>query len=75
MTECGSSFIQSYGFNAETLELDIRWHDGVHRRYKGVTQKRFDAFVKAESKGRHFSSSIMGKYEWVPVLAEEGETE
>ena len=63
MFDCDSSLIARYGYDPKTLEMDIDFKVGGIYRYKGVTQERFEDFLRSPSKGKHFLSNIKGKYE------------
>jgi hypothetical protein len=65
MFDCESSLIARYGYDPAKLEMDIDFHKGGIYRYRGVTQERFEEFLRAPSKGKHFLSNIKGKYETV----------
>lgn len=64
MFPCESSLIRAYGYDPETLEMDIEFNNGGTYRYSGVTQERFNEFLRAESKGKHFLAEIKGKYDY-----------
>ena len=65
MFDCSSSLIHSYGFDPASLEMKVKFNEGGTYVYKGMTQDRFEEFVRAPSKGKHFLKAIKGKYEWV----------
>jgi hypothetical protein len=65
MFECESSLISAYGYDPKALALDIEFHSGGTWRYLGVTQERFEEFLRSRSKGKHFLAHIKGKYEAV----------
>lgn len=64
MFPCESSLISAYGYDPKALQLDIDFHKGGVYRYSGVTQDRFEEFLRASSKGQHFLQHIKGKYDF-----------
>lgn len=64
MFSCDSSLIESYGYDPKKLELDINFHKGGVYRYFGMTQERFEQFLRSGSKGKHFLAEIKGKYDF-----------
>ena len=67
MNQCDSTLIHSYGYDPATLQLDIEFHKGGRYRYSGVTQERFEDFLRSTSKGKHFLAEIKGKYEFQKI--------
>jgi len=63
MHPCTSSLLSEYGYKPETLEMRATFKDGTTWAYKGVTPERFQAFIEAPSKGKHFMANIARKYE------------
>ena len=59
--------ITTYGYDPATLQLDIEFHKGGRYRYSGVTQERFEDFLRSTSKGKHFLAEIKGKYEFQKI--------
>jgi len=68
MHPCTSSLLSAYGYKPETLELRATFKDGTTWRYLGVTPERFQAFIEAPSKGKHFMREIARKYQKEAVL-------
>jgi KTSC domain len=62
-----SSGLVSIGFAPKARVLEIEFRSGAIYRYLGVPPTVFEAFKKAESKGRYFAQSIRGKYEFQRV--------
>ena len=59
-----SKSIASIGFHSELRVLEIEFRSGALYRYFSVPRSIFEALQKAESKGRYFSQSIRGKFEF-----------
>ena len=64
MFDCDSSLIARYGYDPATGEFRVEFNQGGTYVYKGMTLERFEEFLRAESKGKHFLKAIKGKYEW-----------
>lgn len=66
-----SSQIASAGFDAGTQTLALQFKSGgpVYH-YSGFTQEQYDAFLKAESKGKHFGAHIKGKFDFQKIEPE-----
>jgi frataxin-like iron-binding protein CyaY len=56
-----SSNIVSVGHDAEGQILEVEFKNGVYRYFE-VSPEAHQAFVSAESLGRHFQEHIRGKY-------------
>ena len=50
-----SSNVASYGYDAESQTLEVKFQSGQTYRYSKVTQAEFDALKKAPSIGKHVS--------------------
>lgn len=59
-----SKSIASIGFRSELRVLEVEFRSGALYRYFSVPRSIFEALQKAESKGRYFSQSIRGKFEF-----------
>lgn len=69
-----SSQIHSVGFDAgrQTLAMQFRSGGPVYE-YAGVTQEQYDAFLAAESKGKHFGAHIKGKFDFEKIAPPENQ--
>jgi KTSC domain len=63
-TAVESTSLISVGFAKEARILEIEFRTGVVYRYFAVPQSIFEEFKRAESKGRYFTQSIRGKYQF-----------
>ena len=59
-----STSITSIGFHTELRVLEIEFRSGALYRYFAVPPAIFEALQKAESKGRYFSQTIRGKFDF-----------
>jgi hypothetical protein len=59
-----SASIASIGFHADQRILEIEFRSGALYRYFAVPPSIFEGLQKAESKGRYFSKSIRGRFEF-----------
>lgn len=59
-----SASIASIGFHAGLRVLEIEFRGGALYRYFAVPPSIFEGLQKAESKGRYFSRSIRGRFEF-----------
>lgn len=57
-TPVESSMIQDIGYDPETETLEIGFNSGTVYQYFEVEQETYDAFMKADSKGRYFLDSV-----------------
>jgi hypothetical protein len=62
MHGCSSSLLSAYGYDKNTLDLDITFRSGPTWRYSGVPLDTFLEFLRSGSKGKHFNAHIKGKY-------------
>jgi hypothetical protein len=60
-TKVESSNIKSVGWKENNLEVEF--NTGSLYRYSDVTEDVFNAFLKAESKGKYFHEYIKGNYQ------------
>ena len=69
-----SSQIHSAGFDASRQILALRFRaGGPVYEYSGFTQEQYDAFLKAESKGKHFGAHIKGKFDFEKIATPESQ--
>jgi KTSC domain len=59
-----SRSITSIGFHAKLRVLEIEFRSGALYRYFSVPHSIFEGMQKAESKGRYFSQSIRGHFDF-----------
>jgi hypothetical protein len=59
-----SKSITSVGYHAELRVLEIEFRRGAIYRFFSVPSSVFEGLQRAESKGRYFSQSIRGKFEF-----------
>lgn len=62
MTGVKSSNVESIGHDPERQSLFVRFKSGGLYKYDGVSPEAHAAFMKSDSKGKHFKQNIMGKY-------------
>lgn len=62
-----SSNISEIAYDAEQSELHIKFSSGSEYVYNEVPQSVFDDFLDAPSKGRFFSATIKGSYNYTRV--------
>jgi len=65
-----SSNIKSVGYDPSTLTLEIEFTSGIYQ-FAGVSQKTFNTFETAGSKGRFFATFIKGRYESTKIETSE----
>jgi hypothetical protein len=63
MTEVESSNVHSYGYDANTKTLAVRFHDGGLYHYSGVSGEVIGQMAKAKSFGSFIHAHIKGKHE------------
>lgn len=79
LQDVDSSQIHSIGYDPETQTLAIRFTRGFRENrgpgslyhYSNVTQEDYDAFLAAESKGKHFGQNIkpfQDKYPYTKIV-------
>lgn len=56
-----SSNVQSYGYDAESQTLEVKFKNGANYRYPRVSQAEFDALKQAPSVGAHVSAHFARK--------------
>lgn len=66
-----SALLSSAGYDPATKVMEIVFARGGRYAYAEVPPEAWDAFIGAESKGKHFLSDIKGKYEFTKVVEEE----
>jgi hypothetical protein len=57
-----SKVVQNHRYNAQARKLTIDFTSGKTYEYDGVPPEAYEAFVAAESKGKHFGEHIRGQY-------------
>lgn len=73
MTECKSSNIAAYGYDADTRTLAIRFHGGERvYHYHDVPAETAQGLAKAASVGRFYIAHIKGQFEH---MVEQGGTQ
>lgn len=63
-TKVESSNLESVGYDAQTLTLDVEFKGGSVYRYLMVPRDVAENFLKSDSKGRYFHNMIKEKYEF-----------
>ena len=74
LVDVDSTQIHSIGYDPETQTLAVRFTRGYGEKrgpgslyhYANVTQEDYDAFLAAESKGRHFGATFKAHPEKFP---------
>lgn len=56
-----SSNVHSYGYDADSQTLEVKFKNGSHYRYPRVSQAEFDALKQAPSVGAHVSAHFARK--------------
>ncbi len=59
-----STSIASIGFHKDLRVLEIEFRSGALYRYSAVPPSIFEGMKKAKSKGRYFSQTIRGRFEF-----------
>lgn len=59
LTPVQSSNIRAVGYDAATQTLHVQFPSGVYE-VSDVTQDQYDAFMQAESKGKHYNEHFKG---------------
>ena len=62
-----SSNLDEIGYDAARETLEIRFHSGSVYQYSPVKQADYDAFMKAESKGKHFSKHFRNYFHGLKI--------
>lgn len=57
-----SSNISHVGYDAPARRMHIKFKTGGHYHYADVPPETHEEFMKAESKGKHFSKNFAGKF-------------
>ena len=60
MIKVNSSVIKSIGYDGTNIEVDL--HNGEKYQYFPVSEKVFDNFLNAKSKGNFWNKQIKSKY-------------
>lgn len=67
LASVASSSIAAIGYNAEERALWVQFVSGRTYRYDDVPQATYEAFLRADSKGRFFNREIRDTYPYTPV--------
>ena len=67
LTTVESSMIHAIGYDKEKRVLEVVLNTGRTYQYADVQPEVYDAFMKAESKGRYFLANIRDVYEYWQV--------
>lgn len=67
MVPVQSSNIVAIGYDGEPRELRVEFKGNRTYVYSGVSPEEFDAFLKADSKGKHLNENIKPKHAFVRV--------
>jgi len=54
----GSSNIAEAGYDFASSTLEIKFHNGSVYRYNPITVQEWNAFSRADSKGKYFAQNI-----------------
>jgi len=65
MTPCKSSQVESYGFDAESRTLALKFRSGGEYHYFEVSHETFEQLKTCESVGKFLGSEIRGKFRFV----------
>ena len=60
-TSVNSSYINSIGYEEESKNLEIEFHDGDVKEYYHVPLDEYNNLMNAESIGYYFTENIQGK--------------
>ena len=66
-TRVQSSSIASVSYDGATSVLEVEFVNGSVYRYFGVPRSVYEAFLGAESLGRHFNATIRSRYPSIKV--------
>lgn len=66
-----SSNVQAVGYEPTTTSLDVRFRNGGHYRYAGVTPDEFARLVSAESLGIHLHARIKPNHPFTRIEGDE----
>jgi hypothetical protein len=69
-----STVVRTVGYDPHRAVLQVELSNGAVYDYVGVSQEEYDAFMDAESKGRHYSLVIKLKHGEHCFMIREGET-
>lgn len=58
----GSSNIKAVNYDKETKTMEVSFSNGSRYKYEEVPAEKYEAFIKAESKGKHFATEIRNKF-------------
>jgi hypothetical protein len=62
-----SSVIRSAGYDPRTTTLQVEFRSKLVYNYRRVPRARFNALLKAESKGRYFNANIRDCYPFAVI--------
>jgi hypothetical protein len=63
-----SSVLQSIGYSAETMTLEVEFAGQKEiYQYHGVSKKIFDALIEAPSHGKYFNANVKDHYKFSKV--------
>lgn len=62
ITPASSSNLAGFHYDPAKQVFTVKFSNGTHYAYAGVSQKTVDEFHKAESKGAFFAREIRGKH-------------
>lgn len=62
ITPVKSSNIEAIGHDPVSQTLHVKFKNGSHYTYEGVSAEKHNALDKAESVGKHLNAHIIGKH-------------
>lgn len=67
MSAVKSSSVSEAGYDPATKTLAVKFSNGGTYHYHGVSKEAFEQLQKAESYGKHFRSTILGKHKHIKL--------
>jgi hypothetical protein len=62
-----SSQLSAVGYDADTLEMQIRFAKGQVYSYRGVPQETYDGLVSAPSVGQFFNANVKYGFQYTKL--------
>ncbi len=71
-TPVNSSMISAVGYDAASKTMHVRFPNGSHYAYEGVSPEQHAALVGAKSIGKHFGQNVRGQFKHRMIKSEFG---
>lgn len=62
-----SSNVKAVGYDPQARTMHVQFHSGNHYSYADVPPATHEAFMAADSKGKHFSQHIVKNFQHTKV--------